>query len=1761
MPFLSVYDVCLTSIIALQCWVLTPEYPSGVKKSITVVQFNSWYRFTDVLFSVGEAVRYYMDPTRMVMSLSLETLLHTFRFFSVRDLRVLCRSHGVSCERSTKLQMMAGLENHSCQPRCGNSLLYVFQCLPKERRYTMSRLGHFLSTDYTSQSQPLLVSEPSSVGHSGPCTVGRSQESPQEEEEEIGEVGFKTEHLEPVSRDRMSRIIREWQNNINPNVLRHLVCASCSRKVLAYDSEYVGGESVDLCLLRNDMLSSMVSPTHYDFFLYKRAFLNVKGLEDPHCIRRVRLCKKCLNSLRNKKMPKFALANHLYYGYNRLPDDVKRAFDDASLFDRMLICRARCNSVCCRFNVGDGSGDKGPVDPSNVLKNSRKGVRGNVMVAPLNTIKMNKILPPASNVIKDTMCAVFVGRSLPSRASVHFFRPVLVRKSRVKIMISFLLSYNRHYSSDGEVSFSQSNLESLFGGTGDEGVPAVAEVGQIKVNDAIQGAISDYTPRNLDGAVGDDNELLMENVGYTDGDYSPMNYREMKSIALERCLMGKPFVASGVGGQPIPDFYHPSILAWLFPHLDPWGIGGFHHPDRKVRISMEEQLSHLMMIDDSPFERDTEFAFVFHNVVRKAAVSSSLRFRVLFKTHQRIARELLAVDVDILKAMSRECKRDPHFKPVDETQRRIFQLLASLAMVAKHIPGSDGYKIARRNEIRGLTLKEGTATLFLTINPADVDHPLVPLYVDGNLDYGFVGRSVELSEWRRKLLAAKNPAACALFFDKMITSFIRIILCYGREEPGIYGRCKAYYGMVEAQGKGTLHCHMLIWLEGHSSPQDTKIAMLSDEVYREKMFRWLEAAIACEFPTPDKSGTGLASQSMHLERKVSKDGELHPGTLWGPSISSLGDTDVFWNQYYEDVIRLLHHYNWHIHQATCWKYLSRGQARTDKMCRVGMDGETRECTVLDPNTAEILLRRHHPWIASYTGLVTFLLRCNMDIKVIGSGDAAKAFLYYVTDYITKPSLPVHAGLSALTYAIEKMKSRAVTVEGSDSMINAAIIAVNSMMGRQEISHPQVMSYLVGGGDHYTSAKFSALNWGAISKYCHQFYSQHIRDELEPALDDNLPVDLSLGKQSITASNQQLDYCYRSRLSEFEMMSLYDFVAWVEKAKFSKEGIDKAGACTFSDRRHPQYSTHYIWIRKDPRVPVLLGPSIPNPMRSAVAEESWAMAVLLLFVPWRDLTGLRDINESWVSAYRRQYHLISQKNRVILNNLNVLNDCKEARDVHSAELASARARASAETNDEGLESKNREMCERLAQSGWADAVDLNLNESVDDDSAAIEYDGTDLAGFNDENNRGRFAPFDDLLEEGFLSAFSACNPGGVGPPQELYEEIGVSRVVDEDGIEIARLSNVVESTKRKKVGDDETGGESNEPPEKRLRMDEHAPIAELAVLPRFSWWNGYDEYRDVVEDIIDEMRLGANPEQLRAFGIVARHVVTFQREQLLMYVAGVGGTGKSHLINALVLLFNKLGRRDELLLGAPTGIAAVLIGGNTLHSLVMATPNGASSDLAALGTIWKRVRYLIVDEISMVGAIFLDQFSCRIRQGKAAAGLPADLPFAGIHVIFTGDFGQLKPPGQYALYSSSLIRDPSYSESRDKKGISALNGVVLWRQVRTVVKLKKNQRHSGDEKYGAFLERLRVGRCSERICGVDDLTYIRSRIMKNVIGRGEDLTSFWDAPIIVGWRSLRDPLNQFMVDYHAARLGQAVYVYHSIDVVHGSRLVASLQNLL
>lgn len=122
------------------------------------------------------------------------------------------------------------------------------------------------------------------------------------------------------------------------------------------------------------------------------------------------------------------------------------------------------------------------------------------------------------------------------------------------------------------------------------------------------------------------------------------------------------------------------------------------------------------------------------------------------------------------------------------------------------------------------------------------------------------------------------------------------------------------------------------------------------------------------------------------------------------------------------------------------------------------------------------------------------------------------------------------------------------------------------------------------------------------------------------------------------------------------------------------------------------------------------------------------------------------------------------------------------------------------------------------------------------------------------------------------------------------------------------------------------------------------------------------------------------------------------------VTGRAGTGKSTLLNYYLSITEKQGA-----VVAPTGVAAVNVGGETIHSFFKFHP-GITVEEAQKNAlrrkdkeIYEKLEELIIDEISMVRADLLDcveAFLRTIRRQKR--------PFGGVRLIMFGDLYQLPP---------------------------------------------------------------------------------------------------------------------------------------------------------
>jgi len=147
----------------------------------------------------------------------------------------------------------------------------------------------------------------------------------------------------------------------------------------------------------------------------------------------------------------------------------------------------------------------------------------------------------------------------------------------------------------------------------------------------------------------------------------------------------------------------------------------------------------------------------------------------------------------------------------------------------------------------------------------------------------------------------------------------------------------------------------------------------------------------------------------------------------------------------------------------------------------------------------------------------------------------------------------------------------------------------------------------------------------------------------------------------------------------------------------------------------------------------------------------------------------------------------------------------------------------------------------------------------------------------------------------------------------------------------------------------------------------------------------------------------------------------------LFITGKAGTGKSTLLKVI---------RDSLtkncVVLAPTGVAAVNIGGQTIHSFFGFRPDITIEKVLRRKhprnpEVYKNLEVLIIDEISMVRADLLDCINTFLTMHGPEKGRP----FGGVQLIFIGDLYQLPPIVTYKEKEifSEMYLSPYFFDSK------------------------------------------------------------------------------------------------------------------------------------
>jgi len=162
-------------------------------------------------------------------------------------------------------------------------------------------------------------------------------------------------------------------------------------------------------------------------------------------------------------------------------------------------------------------------------------------------------------------------------------------------------------------------------------------------------------------------------------------------------------------------------------------------------------------------------------------------------------------------------------------------------------------------------------------------------------------------------------------------------------------------------------------------------------------------------------------------------------------------------------------------------------------------------------------------------------------------------------------------------------------------------------------------------------------------------------------------------------------------------------------------------------------------------------------------------------------------------------------------------------------------------------------------------------------------------------------------------------------------------------------------------------------------------------------------------------------------------------QLLIYLGGTTGAGKSRVTEAVRFFSLRWARERSVVCAAPTGVAAANIDRSTLDSRLKLTLSGKQKKATlALVRFFSGAELVIIDELSMISADFLAVIEQRLRQvGRAG------VVFGGLSVVLSGDLQQLPPVVSPPFWTAG--RPPAAGNERDNaRYVRRLRGVQVWR---------------------------------------------------------------------------------------------------------------------
>jgi Helitron helicase-like domain at N-terminus/PIF1-like helicase len=1474
------------------------------------------------------------------------------------------------------------------------------------------------------------------------------------------------------------------------------------------------------------------------------------------------LCNPCHKHLVKGNCPPMALANGLWLG--KVPLELR----GLSFVEKLLISRIRHNRCIVKVAAG------------------RYKMRANAISFQNPIPKVYDVLPPPLEELDQVLACIFTGPCQPTQKDIER-TPLLVRRIQVGKALQWLKLNHVDYK-DTEISNSNLDKYPL------NGTPVVIDYRESILNKDKE-AMSVHDSEEEEGVESGDCSFVVH--GLTGEEFSEMTLETIKAKALEHLMKDGKIMFVGHASQPESIYKNSQLFPSMMPWLFPYGLGGICNNLHQGPMSTIAHKRHLLMYHDKRFQMDPGFALIAlnHEQIQESTTGGYLIAEK--SSFSEITDRLHNIDLNVLSDISTRLSQNIRVKPETKAEKLCYKLMNDLETVGGHVKGSATSKKYMRNEIWSLISYLGAPSWFITLSPADSKHPICLYYADTNEEFK---PDVRLPDEAFRLVA-NNPVAAARFFDLMCQAFIKNVLGVGNRHKGIFGKTSAYYGTVEQQGRLTLHLHTLVWLKNSLSPQEIRNRIMDKTSdFQRKIVEYLEAVHKGEFFNGQ-----LHDVNQRVKEEQKNDSEYLDPTKTMPEsppelcqekecscCEKCSNINSWWIKFRRTVDDLVMRSNGHSCRMSTKDQdgndIRKGCLNKQNKCKARFPREIVKQTMVDPLTGALKVKKGEPWLNSFTPTITYLFRCNTDTTSLLSGTAIKAIVAYVSDYVTKPGLKTYSVFDTIRRVFDRNSE---LMNGSSDRKSSArqlmTKIVNALTAKMEMGSPMASMYLLGNPDHYTGHKFVNFYWRSYVQEANAAWELPKEDE-KPA---KIVLNKSLGKY-VGLSNVQ-DYIQRPVI--YNDLNLYDWIKRSKKSKRSKsqqvefndkiedaskynpeilddevDELDILAECRhagggiktsdFSDddsldgpsennttetedelnigdedaqymyedehikhdflKTHPQFKTHHVYcIDKDNVVPNFLGGSLPR--RDQGDREYYCLTMLTLFKPWRFGKDLKCTDYTWDETFVQ--HIFTMRQKSLMDNFNLRYECNDARDDYYAKMK----------KDEDEQS----FFPLWASSNVLKDLDNNTFAEYDDDSPV---DIVEESVYLNPSSKHL-----DKLQEMNSIENVVQNAGWLDPCPQTIDPINSKGLKVQVNISGSKWSSLVKAAKDIVLGDRKKHLPVNEERHITTQNCNNVIVDNISYLRKHFKAEQADK-QDIINSTVKDFML--NKEQERAFRIVANHATMSQPSSLKMYLGGMGGTGKSQVIKALIAFFEKRNEAHRIITVAPTGSAAALLNGSTYHSVLgIRSVNKKGEVFGNEQAIIAQVKgkldgvdYIFLDEVSMVACHDFYKISAQLCKARNVT----DIPFGGVNMIFAGDFAQLAPVGGQSLYQNNV--GTSIDASQTLKGQQAAIGKALWHQITTVVILRENMRQKvqsmEDAKLRTALENMRYAACT-----LEDIAFLRSRIAGKRPGQPKLADKkFRNVSIITAFNASKDRINKLGSERFAKETGQTLTDFYSVD---------------